>query len=86
MDWLALVQALAPFIGPVLMAILKQLTDQIPKAAQPVVAAALGATIAHLAGATMTTSVELGASGVFVREVVDQTRKAWRARQEGVAP
>ncbi len=75
-QWLKLMQILAPILAPVLVAVLKQFVDAIPKPAIPVIATAVGAGIATLGGANHETALALGASGVAVREFVDQVRKA----------
>lgn len=75
MNWLLLVQALAPIIGPLITALIKQMAPKIPGPVLPVLATAIGAVTAGLGGADPVTAVALGGSGVAVREVVDQVKK-----------
>ncbi len=79
------VQLLAPILAPAITALLKYLIASLPKPAVPVIATAIGATIATLGGANHETALALGASGVAVREFIDQVRKARKAAGTPIA-
>ena len=74
---LQLVQFLIPIFTPLVIAGIKQLVTQLPKALVPILAPIIGALAAALSGATDPVSgAALGLAGIGVREVFDQTKQA----------
>ena len=72
-----LAQLLIPIVVPLVLAGLKRLAPSLPSWLLPVLAPFLGALSAGLSGVTdVGTGAVLGAAGVGLREVVDQSRKA----------
>ena len=72
-----LAQLLIPIVVPLVLAGLKRLAPSLPSLLLPVLAPFLGALSAGLTVVTdLGTGAVLGAAGVGVREVVDQSRKA----------
>jgi hypothetical protein len=74
-------RTLIPAAVPLLIAVLKGLLPKIPKAALPVMATLIGAMLdigqSYLSGhaASPILGAALGAAGVGLREIVDQTKK-----------
>jgi len=61
--------------GPLLVGFSQQFTDKIPSFLKPVLAVAASALVALVGGGDLTHGVTLGAAGVGVRELLDQTKK-----------
>lgn len=75
MEWIALLQILAPIVGPIITMLLKKAAPGLPAILLPIIATTIGAATAAAGGASPVTAVALGGSGVAVREVVDQTKQ-----------
>jgi hypothetical protein len=79
---LELVQMAIPLLVPILVLIVKAILPKLPKAAPLLLAPILGAALdiltyyIGLGGWSPLTGALLGALGVFIREVVDQLKKA----------
>lgn len=77
----ALILTLIPLLVPIVVAIGKSLLPKVPTWVLPILAPALGALIDYIgslatgADASPVVAAALGASGVGLREIVDQLRK-----------
>jgi len=76
MEWGILLQVLSPFIAPATVWLVKKGLPRVPKVVWPVLTTVFGAVAATIGGADPGLAVALGGSGVAVREVTDQTKKA----------
>lgn len=77
-----LVQFATPVAVALLGSLLVKVTPKLPKLSLPIFAVAIGEALNQLpemlAGVPGLPPGAAGALGVFIREVVDQTRKLWR--------
>lgn len=73
--WLQLATLLIPFIAPLITAGIKKLLPKIPKLVVVLLQPILGAILGALTGLPLE-GAALGAGGLYVREVVDQSGKA----------
>lgn len=82
-------QALIPILAPIVAGAIKRFTPKLPRWIVPIIPVALGALAdfimsrAGLSEGNGLMGAILGAAGVFVREVSDQTKKAVSATMQG---
>lgn len=90
MDWTALI----PVISPILVAFVKMLVPKLPKFLLPILTPIFGAGLQALESASgmidqpvdAMQGALLGSVGVFIREVVDQIKKAIRRAASLIPP
>ena len=75
MDWIYIIQMLAPIVGPLLTQLLRMLLPSIPPVLLPVVATAFGTGAALIGDASMANALALGGSGVAVQSFYREVQK-----------
>ena len=63
-------------LSPVLVSLVKKVTDSLPKWSLPVISTVCGVVLSALAGGDLATGAAAGLAGVGVREILDQGKKA----------
>lgn len=76
-----LIQVASTVLGPLVTFLIKQYAPDLPRLAMPIISAVVSGTAAAGVGADLTGIAAASTGGVFLREVVDQTKKANRRRK-----
>lgn len=85
-------KALIAILTPIILAGVKSVSEKLPKSVVPALSPILGVLLAQVVDAATGSNISAaagavaGGAGVGVREIIDQTKKAWANRQANSQP